>query len=64
MALQQMTKHPKRPRDLNQWAKRMVGLATGGIDEQSAKDAAEPKTAPTRRPKKAFKKAKESANKT
>lgn len=23
-----MTKHPKRPRDLNQWAKRMVDLAT------------------------------------
>ena len=22
-------KHPKRPRDLNQWAKRMVGIATG-----------------------------------
>jgi hypothetical protein len=22
-------KHPKRPRDLNQWAKRMVDLATG-----------------------------------
>ena len=22
-------KHPKRPRDLNQWAKRMVDVATG-----------------------------------
>lgn len=22
-------KHPKRPRDLNQWAKRMVDIATG-----------------------------------
>jgi hypothetical protein len=24
-----MTKTPKRPRDLNQWAKRMVDIATG-----------------------------------
>jgi hypothetical protein len=24
-----VTKHPKRPRDLNQWAKRMVDIATG-----------------------------------
>lgn len=24
-----MTKAPKRPRDLNQWAKRMVDIATG-----------------------------------
>lgn len=24
-----MTKHPKRPRDLNQWAKHMVDVATG-----------------------------------
>ena len=28
-------KHPKRPRDLNQWAKRMVDIATGeACDEQ------------------------------
>jgi hypothetical protein len=26
-------KHPKRPRDLNQFAKRMVDLATGNADE-------------------------------
>jgi hypothetical protein len=26
-------KHPKRPRDLNQWAKRMVDIATGGVNE-------------------------------
>ena len=26
-------KHPKRPRDLNQWAKRMVDLATGTVQE-------------------------------
>jgi len=36
-------KHPKRPRDLNQWAKRMVDLATGNAVENQAnatKDAA------------------------
>ena len=26
-------KHPKRPRDMNQWAKRMVDLATGNASE-------------------------------
>ena len=26
-------KHPKRPRDLNQWAKHMVDLATGQVPE-------------------------------
>jgi hypothetical protein len=34
-------KHPKRPRDLNQWAKRMVDLATGNVAEpDEGKDAA------------------------
>ncbi len=36
-------KHPKRPRDLNQWAKHMVDLATGAIQEANpdeGKDAA------------------------
>jgi hypothetical protein len=28
-----MTKLPKRPRDLNQWAKHMVDLATGAAQE-------------------------------
>jgi hypothetical protein len=28
-----MNKPPKRPRDLNQWAKRMVDIATGEVDE-------------------------------
>lgn len=28
-------KHPKRPRDLNQWAKHMVDLAVGTIQEPS-----------------------------
>lgn len=26
-------KHPKRPRDVNEWAKRMVDLATGAVQE-------------------------------
>ncbi len=26
-------KHPKRPRDLNQWARHMVDLATGAAQE-------------------------------
>ena len=39
-------KHPKRPRDLNQWAKRMVDIATGEVSdltttpEEQGKDAA------------------------
>lgn len=31
-----MTKTPKRPRDLNQWAKRMVDIATGAAQEPPA----------------------------
>lgn len=27
-------KHPKRPRDLNQWAKRMVDIATGDASDR------------------------------
>lgn len=29
-----MTKSPKRPRDLNQWAKRMVDIATGVVEDR------------------------------
>lgn len=29
-----MPKHPKRPRDPNQWAKRMVEIATGEIEDR------------------------------
>ncbi len=29
-----MTKTPKRPRDLNQWAKRMVDIATGAVEDR------------------------------
>lgn len=28
-------KHPKRPRDLNQWAKHMVDLTTGAAQDES-----------------------------
>jgi hypothetical protein len=28
-----MTKSPTRPRDLNQWAKRMVDIATGEVED-------------------------------
>lgn len=31
-----MIKTPKRPRDLNQWAKRMVDIATGQIEDREA----------------------------
>jgi hypothetical protein len=34
MASQQMTKYPNRPRDLNQWAKRMVDIATGAVSDR------------------------------
>lgn len=38
-----MTKPPKRPRDLNEWAKRMVDLATGATKESDApSEASEP----------------------
>jgi hypothetical protein len=30
-----MTKAPGRPRDLNQWAKRMVDIATGDVKDAS-----------------------------
>jgi hypothetical protein len=30
-------KHPKRPRDLNQWAKRMVDIATGEVSDRELK---------------------------
>ena len=29
-----MTKTPHRPRDLNQWAKRMVDIATGEVEDR------------------------------
>lgn len=41
-----VTKHPKRPRDLNQWARRMVEIGTGEVEdreptpEEQGKDAA------------------------
>ena len=32
-----MTKAPKRPRDLNEWAKRMVDIATGEVSDHGPK---------------------------
>ena len=32
-------KQPKRPRDLNQWAKRMADLATGDAEEEKPASA-------------------------
>ena len=37
-----MTKHPKRPRDLNQWAKRMVDIATGQTQDDAPEAAKNP----------------------
>jgi len=31
-----MIKTPKRPRDLNKWAKRMVDIATGQVEDREA----------------------------
>lgn len=67
-------KQPKRPRDLNQWAKHMVDLATGEAeDEQAETPAANPpslggkaravKLSPTRRKQIAEKAAKARWNK-
>ena len=33
-------KHTKRPRDLNQWAKRMVDIATGEVEEKKPLESA------------------------
>jgi hypothetical protein len=30
-----MTQTPKRPRDLNEWAKRMVDIATGEVNDRA-----------------------------
>jgi hypothetical protein len=38
MAQHQMTKPSKRPRDLNQWAKRMVDIATGEASDVLKED--------------------------
>jgi hypothetical protein len=37
-----MPKHPKRPRDLNQWAKHMVDIATGQAKDNSPSEAKNP----------------------
>jgi hypothetical protein len=35
-------KHQKRPRDLNQWAKRMVDIATGEVEDREPIPAPDP----------------------
>jgi hypothetical protein len=37
-----MTKRPKRPRDLNQWAKHMVDIATGQAQDKPIDEAKNP----------------------
>jgi len=36
MALQQMTKHPKRPRDFSQAAKLVVDIASGQVEDRES----------------------------
>jgi hypothetical protein len=44
-----MTKTPKRPRDLNQWAKRMVDIATGEVTDREPTREERAKTPPQSR---------------
>ena len=37
-----MTKHPKRPRDLNQWGRFMFDLATGNATEPDPREGKDP----------------------
>jgi hypothetical protein len=37
-----MPKLPKRPRDLNQWAKHMVDIATSAVDDREPTPEARP----------------------
>ena len=53
-----LTKTPQRPRDLNQWAKRMVEIATGEADDAAGGAKARPA-----KPAKPLKKPKASADK-
>ncbi len=41
-----MTKTSKRPRDLNQWAKRMVDIATGAVDDREPVPQGDPNKDP------------------
>jgi hypothetical protein len=50
-------KHPKRPRDLNQWAKRVVDLATMDDKERKELQKPSPKKASKTRPQKPGKRA-------
>jgi hypothetical protein len=42
-----MPKAPKRPRDLNQWAKRMVDIATGAVDDKDPASQDDPNKDPS-----------------
>jgi hypothetical protein len=37
-----MSKTPKRPRDLNEWAKRMVDIATGEVEDRDLAQSPDP----------------------
>jgi hypothetical protein len=41
-----MPKAPKRPRDLNEWAKRMVDIATGEVSDREPTPEEQGKTRP------------------
>lgn len=45
MAQQTMTKAPKRPRDQNQWAKRMVEIAAGEVKDRATRRRRLPRAA-------------------
>ena len=40
--IQMPDKRPKRPRDLNQWARHMVDLATGGVQDPKPSPSKDP----------------------
>ena len=41
-------KGEKRPRDLNQWAKRMVDIATGEVEDRERSEASKPNAKPSK----------------
>ena len=42
------TPRPKRPRDPNQWAKRMVDIATGEVEDRERSEASKPNAKPSK----------------
>ena len=47
-----MAKLPKRPRDLNEWAKRMVDIATGEVSNGDSTRESPPVKGPSEKPRK------------